>query len=142
MPEFSVSQQVLVFFIVFFIGSFSGVIFDFFKAIKNVLCLSAKSLFLIDFIISLAITLLVFQLLLRYHWGEVRVYVFISFFSGIILYYLFMGRYCYRVFYRFFRRCLKIAIKIIFFVKDLQNKSRIKIKRIVKYWRSFFRKEK
>lgn len=142
MTDFSVGLQVLVFFIVFFVGSFSGIVFDLFKAIKNVLYPSNKILYLIDFIISLAITFIVFQILLRYHWGEVRVYILISFFCGIVIYYLFLSRCLYGVFYRFLRKCFKIIIKVISFMKDLCDKGRIKTKRMVEYWGSFLRKER
>lgn len=142
MIESSASQQVLVFFIICVVGFFTGIIFDFFRAIKIVFQLRSIILFLIDLIVSLVISFLVFQLLFQLHWGEIRVYIFVSFFSGIILYYLFISRCLYRAFYRFFRKCLKMILKIYSIGKDLQSKSRIKINRIVKYWGSVFRKEK
>ncbi|MGI5881702.1 MAG: spore cortex biosynthesis protein YabQ [Dethiobacteria bacterium] len=142
MPDFSVGQQVFVFFLILFTGLFSGIIFDFFRVMKNVLFLPSKFLFLSDLIVSLVLTLLVFKLLLVYHWGEMRAYIFISFFGGIILYYLFWGRYCTRVFYRYFRRSFKIVMKIISFMKDFSGRGRIKIRQMIKYFGSLFRKEK
>lgn len=142
MIESSAAQQVLVFVVLCFIGFFAGIFFDLFKAIKNAFQLSSRVLFLIDLLLSLLLTIAVFQILFQLHWGEVRIYVFVSFFCGIILYYFLAGRYVSLVFQRFFRKCLKIVRKIFSIWKDLHNKSRIKVNRVIKHFSNFFRKEK
>jgi len=142
MIESSVTQQVLVFVVLCFIGFIAGIFFDLFRAMKSTFQLSSRVLFLLDLLLSLLTTIAVFQILFQLHWGEVRIYVFVSFFCGIILYHLLAGRYVYLVFQRFFRKCLKVVLKFFSIWKDLQTKNRIKLSRIVKFFSKFFRKEK
>jgi len=135
-------QQVLVFFVIFFVGFFAGVFFDLLRAIKKVFQLGSKILFWVDILFFLLITVIVFQVLFLLHWGEIRVYVFISFFCGIIFYYLFASYWFYRVFHKFFNKCLNIIINILLIWKDLQNKSRNIINRRIIFLKSLLGKEK
>ena len=142
MIDFSIEQQILVSLIIFFIGLSAGVFFDLIRAMVKTFQLGTKILFIADILFSLAVTVVVFQVLFNLHWGEVRVYILIFFFLGIVLYYFFISRYLYRVFYKFFNKCLNIIIKIFSIWKVLQNKSRIIINWAILRLKNIFRKGK
>ncbi len=142
MSDFIIEQQVVVFFTILFFGFLAGFFFDLFRAVKNVFQLRSSVLFLTDFLFSLLITWIVFQVLFQLHWGEVRVYVFISFFCGITLHYLFVSQYLYRCFYRFLNKCLKTIIKILDRGEELHKKSRIIVNQKIVRWRNIIRKGK
>lgn len=142
MSDLIIKQQVVVFVTILFVGFFAGFFFDLFRAVKNVFQLRSSVLFLTDLLFFLLITWIVFQVLLQLHWGEVRVYVFISFFCGITLHYLFFSPSLYRFFYRLLNKCLKTIIKILAKWEELRTKSRIIVNQKIIHWRDLIRKGK
>lgn len=90
------SQQFMVFIMVLFSGWLWAMLFDFARALKKVLLLPGGILFLMDLLLCLLAALVVYQFLFTFNQGEVRFYVYLSFFLGMIIYYFFYNRYLYK----------------------------------------------
>lgn len=117
----SVEQQFLVFLYLTAAGMAMGLFFDFFKAGSKVFNFSRKSIFVLDLFICLSAALIVFQALFLTNEGEVRFYVFLALFFGIIFYYIFLSRNLYQLFLKLFKTIKKIIIKMLRIKAALQD---------------------
>lgn len=105
MYNFSQEQIFMLFFI---IGLIIGIIFDFFRAIRKNFKAS-DIITLIEDIIFLGITaLLIIFCIIRINGGEVRFYIFLGIFFGILIYSLTISNLCVIIFNIIVRLCKKI----------------------------------
>ncbi len=90
------SQQVIVFIVILTAGLLTGLLFDLMRAISRVLQLPKSVLFLADMLLSLCVAFIVYQILYLFNQGELRFFVYLSFFLGIVFYYYFCSRHLYK----------------------------------------------
>lgn len=126
MYNFSQEQIFILFFV---IGLIISIIFDFFRAIRKNFK-SSDFVTLIEDIVFLGITsfLIIFSII-KINGGEVRFYIFLAIFFGILLYSLTISNLCVIIFNVIVRICKKI-FQIPFLVskkaiKMLKNQLRI-----------------
>lgn len=123
----SVEQQFFVFCYLVAAGVLMGLFFDFLKAAGRVLNFSGISIFFLDIFVCLAAALIVFQGLFLTNRGEVRFYVFLALFTGVVVYYFLFSPKVYPLFLKLFKFFKKVIIKI------------LKFKRL---WQDYFRKKR
>lgn len=105
MYNFSQEQTFILFFI---IGLIIGIIFDFFRAVRKNFR-SSDFTTLIEDIAFLAFTsFLVIFSVIRINGGEVRFYLFLGIFFGILIYSLTISNLCVIIFSVIVRLCKKI----------------------------------
>ena len=121
MPTATVGQQFIVLLYLSAAGMMMGAAFDLTKAWHKVFHFSRALFFVADFVICLVAALAVFRVLYITNWGEVRIYVFLALFLGIIIYYALCGRFFYLNFLNFFKAVNKFFIKIAKIKRDLQD---------------------
>lgn len=107
-------SQEEVFLLFFIIGIIIGLVFDFFKVLRK----SFKTKDLITFIEDLLFLLISGSLIIfgviKLNGGEVRFYLFLGIFFGILIYSLTISKLYVIILYEFVRICKKI---IIFFIQ-------------------------
>lgn len=105
MYNFSQEQIFMLFFI---IGLIIGIIFDFFRGIRKNFK-SSDFMTLIEDIVFLGLTsfLIIFSII-RINGGEVRFYLFLAIFFGILLYSLTISNLCVIIFSVIVRICKKM----------------------------------
>lgn len=107
MYNFSQEQIFMLFFIV---GIIIGIIFDFFRAIRKNFK-SSDMATLIEDIIFLAITIvLIIFSIIKINGGEVRFYLFLGIFFGILIYSLTISNLCVIIFKVIVRLCKNIFL--------------------------------
>jgi spore cortex biosynthesis protein YabQ len=124
MWEMSIEQQLVVFLLLLLLGFLSGLLFDVLRACGKGFGLSKYTVFLTDLVFCLIFTLVVFQILYVFNWGEVRFYIFFAIIMGLIFYYGFCSRFVYNRLRLFF----KILHQRIFY--------------LYKRWQEFFKKNR
>lgn len=112
-------EQVFIFF--FFIGMVIGMLLDFFRAIRK--CFkTSDNITLIEDILFLIVSgsIIVFGIL-NLNNGEIRFFIFLAIFFGLLIYFLTISNLCVIILYVFVNLCKKI-LKIPFLCfKKLQN---------------------
>lgn len=124
MYNFSQEQIFMLFFV---IGLIIGIIFDFFRAIRKNFK-SSDIATLIEDIVFLSITsfLIIFSII-RINGGEVRFYLFLGIFFGILIYSLTISNLCVIILNVIVRLCKKLfQIPICIFKKSLKGICQIK----------------
>lgn len=105
MYNFSQEQIFILFFI---IGLIIGVIFDFFRAIRKNFKSSDFITLIEDIAFLFIISILVIFSIIRINGGEVRFYLFLGIFFGILIYSLTISNLCVIIFSVIVRLCKKI----------------------------------
>ena len=126
MYNFSQEQVFLLFFIV---GIIIGFIFDIFRAIRKNFKAHDKITFIEDLIFIILSGYLVIYSIIKINGGEIRFYLFLGIFFGILIYSLTISNLCVIILYEFVKICKKILeipyysiIKIINFTKKVAKK--------------------
>lgn len=110
MNYFSQEEVFLLFFI---IGLIIGLIFDFFKVLRKAFKTSDLITFVEDLLfLFMAGSLIVFGII-KLNSGEVRFYLFLGMFFGILIYSLTISKLYVIILYEFVRICKKIVMFII-----------------------------
>lgn len=107
MKVFSQEEVFLLFFI---IGVIIGLVFDFFKVLRKVFKTKDLITFIEDLLfLFISGSLIVFGII-KLNGGEVRFYLFLGIFFGILIYSLTISKLYVIILYEFVRICKKIAI--------------------------------
>lgn len=110
MNYFSQEEVFLLFFI---IGLIIGLIFDFFKVLRKAFKTSDLITFVEDLLfLFMSGSLIVFGII-KLNSGEVRFYLFLGMFFGILIYSLTISKLYVIILYEFVRICKKIVMFII-----------------------------
>ncbi len=83
----SMLSQARAFFMTIGIGIIAAFGYDYYRAVRRAFKLKKAGVFLGDLIFWLATTVVVFALLLKANWGELRMYVFLGLGLGALLYF-------------------------------------------------------
>lgn len=94
--DVSLGQQIAMVFVLMAAGFLTGLLFDLMRAVHRVSQFPKAVLFLTDMTLSVSVTFVVYQVLYMFNQGELRFFVYLSFFLGIIFYYYFCSRYLYK----------------------------------------------
>lgn len=113
----TLSMQFYSFFLTVCIGFVIGVIFDLYRVVLGLLHPRKVATNLGDFFFWVFITIVVFVLLMFGNWGEVRLYVFLGLFLGLIAYLKLLSKYIILSIVW----CINIIGKCIFWVKKGVN---------------------
>lgn len=105
MYNFSQEQIFMLFFI---IGLIIGIIFDFFRAIRKNFRASDFVTLIEDIVFLSMVSALIIFSIIRINGGEVRFYLFLGIFFGILLYSLTISNLCVIIFNIIVRLCKKI----------------------------------
>ncbi len=111
MSYFSQEEVFLLFFI---IGIIIGMIFDFFKVLRKSFKTKDIITFVEDLLFLFATGSLIIFGIIKLNSGEVRFYLFLGLFFGVLIYSLTISKLYVIILYEFVRMCKKI---VIFFVK-------------------------
>lgn len=112
-------HQVEAFAATILIGMAAGFCYDYYRVVRGVFRLKKVGTFLGDIIFWLLTTALVFVLLLRGNWGEVRLYVFVGLSLGAFLYYrLFSVQFSRLVRLKFylFQKTWELLVKLVLLI--------------------------
>ena len=99
-------EQIFIFF--FIIGIIIGIIFDIFRVIRKSFKTSDILTFIEDFIFLGLTSILVIFSIIKLNGGEVRFYLFLGIFVGIMIYSLTISNLCVIILYVFVNICKKI----------------------------------
>ncbi len=112
-------EQIFIFF--FIIGIIIGIIFDIFRASRKVFKTS-DNLTLIEDILFLMISgFLLIISIIKLNNGEIRFYLFIAIFLGILIYSLTISKMCVIILTGFVEICKKILFIPFFLFKNIKN---------------------
>lgn len=98
--------QIFIFF--FIIGIIIGLTFDVFKAIRKCFKTPDKVTFIQDLLFIIISTYLIILGIIKLNSGEVRFYLFLGIFLGIIIYFLTISNICVIILYVIVEFCKKI----------------------------------
>ena len=104
-------QEFMVLLVILAAGFLTGVFFDLARVAGKILLIHRSIIFLADLLLCLAAALAVYQFLFIFNQGEVRFYVYLAFFLGIVSYYLFCCPYLYKSILHNLKYMLKQWIK-------------------------------
>ena len=96
-------EQIFIFF--FIIGIIIGIIFDIFRVIRKSFKTSDLLTFIEDFIFLGLTSILVIFSIIKLNGGEVRFYLFLGIFVGILIYSLTISNLCVIILYVFVNIC-------------------------------------
>lgn len=99
-------EQVFMFF--FIIGIIIGIFFDMFKVLRKAFKTSDLFTFIEDFIFLLGSSILIILGILKLNSGEIRFFLFLGIFFGILSYSLTISNLCVIILYTFVEVCKKI----------------------------------
>lgn len=99
-------EQVFMFF--FIIGVIIGILFDIFKVLRKSFKTSDFITFIEDLIFLLLSGILIISGILKLNGGEIRFFLFLGIFFGILSYILTISNLCVIIFYTFVKTCKKI----------------------------------
>jgi len=105
MYNFSQEQTFILFFI---IGIVIGMLFDIFRAIRKSFKTSDIMTMFQDIIFMITSGIFVIYSIIILNGGEIRAYLFISIFLGIVIYSLTFSKICVIIFYVFVKTCKNI----------------------------------
>ena len=99
-------EQVFIFF--FIIGVIIGIFFDMFKVLRKAFKTSDLFTFIEDCIFLLGSSILIILGILKLNSGEIRFFLFLGIFFGILSYSLTISNLCVIILYTFVEVCKKI----------------------------------
>lgn len=121
-------SQVQIFIFFFIIGIIIGIIFDIFKVLRKVFRTSDLFTFIEDFIFLLITSILIILGILKLNNGEIRFFLFLGIFFGILSYSLTLSNLCVIILYTFVGFCKKI----LYFIYSCFKKVIINLKTTIK----------
>ncbi len=107
-------SQEEVFLLFFIIGIIIGLVFDFFKVLRKLFKTKDIVTFIEDLLFLLISGTLIVLGIIKLNSGEVRFYLFLGMFFGVLIYSLTISKLYVIILYEFVRICKKI---IIFFIQ-------------------------
>ncbi len=125
MHSFSQGQIFMFFFI---IGIIIGIFFDIFRVIRKSFKTCDKTTFVEDLAFIILSGSLVIYSIIKINGGEVRFYLFLGIFFGILIYSLTISNLCVIILYEFVKICKKILKIPFYFIK----KSIFFMKKVIK----------
>lgn len=118
MYDFSQEQIFLFFFI---IGLIIGFIFDFFKVLRKSFKTSDYITLMEDIIFLIICSIIIIAGIIKFNGGEIRLYIFLGIFFGILIYSLTISNLYVIILYEFVKICKKIlSIPIFYLIKHLK----------------------
>lgn len=139
MMELYVEQQAGAFFGMILCGIGFGLVFDFFRAIRKIFPMNSLAVSLSDLLFWLICAGMVFGSVKLTNRGELRMFSFLGFFSGITAYFLVFGSYVVRwmaAILRWLLRVIIITVRILWFPFRLLSKPLSKLgKKGKKVWK-------
>ncbi len=108
MMEIYVAQQGRAFLGMLLCGIGFGLVFDFFRAIRKIFPMNGLAVNLSDLLFWLICAVLVFASVKLTNRGELRMFAFLGFFSGMIAYFLVFGSYIAK----WMAACLRCLIRV------------------------------
>ncbi|WP_350343746.1 spore cortex biosynthesis protein YabQ [Proteinivorax tanatarense] len=78
--------QGYIFLVMLVLGVILGMLYDIYRFLKGRLGWKGRELYLTDGVFWLIVTVVAFCVLLLSNWGQLRVYIFISIFAGLVFY--------------------------------------------------------
>lgn len=120
-------EQIFIFF--FIIGIIIGIIFDIFRVIRKSFKTPDLVTFIEDFIFLLITSFLIIFSIIKLNGGEVRFYLFLGIFSGILIYSLTISNFCVIILSGFVRICKKIFKIPYICIKRILKRSKSMIKK-------------
>ncbi len=102
----SIEQQIISFSVTVSLGMIMGFVFDMYYCLRKIIKPSKIVIHLVDILIWMFLTALVFFVLLLTNWADVRFYVFIGIGMGLIIY--------YTLFSKIIKKCLNSLILFLF----------------------------
>lgn len=108
----SVKVQAYIFFTVFYGGLIVGFIYDIYRGLRSYLNPTRIATFIEDLVFWIIITLIVFFILIKSNWGELRGYIFIGLFLGIYLYLKTLSKLVYPILLKLLRLIYLILSKL------------------------------
>lgn len=112
-------EQIFIFF--FIIGIIIGILFDIFKVLRKTFKTSDFVTFIEDLIFLFLSGNLIISGILKLNSGEVRFFLFLGIFFGILSYILTISNLCVIILYTFVRTCKKILKYPICCLKKIFN---------------------
>lgn len=116
--ENSVKLQAYIFFTVLYGGLIIGFVYDLYKGLRYYLNPTKILTFVEDLIFWIVATFIIFYILIKSNWGELRGYIFIGLFFGIYLYFKVLSKLIYPILLKLMEGiCLIIdkVVKVLFF---------------------------
>lgn len=120
-------EQIFIFF--FIIGVIIGILFDIFRAFRKSFKTSDKITFIEDITFLLIAGLLLITSIIKLNNGEIRFYLFIAIFLGILIYSLTISKLCVIMLCVLVEICKKIVLIPFMWIKMLLK---LRKKRIIK----------
>lgn len=120
-------EQIFIFF--FIIGIIIGIIFDIFRVIRKSFKTPDILTFIEDFIFLGVTSILIIFSIIKLNGGEVRFYLFLGIFVGILIYSLTISNLCVIILYVFVNICKKIFEIPISCIKNIGKYSKKIIKK-------------
>lgn len=120
-------EQIFIFF--FIIGIIIGIIFDIFRVIRKSFKTPDTITFIEDLIFLILTSILIIFSIIKLNGGEVRFYLFLGIFVGILLYSLTISNLCVIILYVFVSICKKILEIPISCIKNIGKYSKKIIKK-------------
>lgn len=122
-------EQIFIFF--FIIGVTIAIIFDFFRAIRKNFKSSDIATIIQDIMFLFISGSLIIYSIIKLNNGEIRLFIFIGIFLGILMYSLTISKLCVIILYEFVKVCKKIFLFPYFcYKKVFNNKKNAEIRRI------------
>ena len=113
-------EQIFIFF--FIIGIIIGFLFDIFRVLRKSFN-TPDLITLIEDILYLSITgVLIIYSIIKLNNGNIRFFIFVAIFLGILIYSLTIGKLCVIIFYVIVESCKKIFLFPILLIKKIINK--------------------
>ena len=110
-------EQIFIFF--FIIGVIIGILFDIFRVLRKSFKTPDSITFLEDLTFLISSGMLLIYSIIKLNNGEIRFYLFIAIFSGILIYSLTIGKTCVIILYVFVNLCKKIFLFPFFCYKNI-----------------------
>ena len=127
--NFFTQEQIFIFF--FIIGIIIGVLFDFFRAIRKNFVATDIATIIQDILFLILSGSLIICSIIKLNNGEIRFFIFLGIFLGILMYSLTISKLCVIILYEIVKGCKKIFLFPYFcYKKIINNKKKAEIKRI------------
>ena len=120
-------EQIFIFF--FIIGITIGIIFDIFRVIRKSFKTPDLITFIEDLIFLIITSFLIIFSIIKLNGGEIRFYLFLGIFVGILIYFLTISNLCVIILSGFVRICKKIFKIPYICIKRILKHSKCMIKK-------------
>lgn len=104
----SLKVQSYIFLTSIYGGLLVGLVYDLYKVFRYFLKPKKIATIIEDVLFWFVITIIVFTVLIKSTWGELRGYIFIGLFMGVFLYFKFISKVIYPILIRLFKLIISI----------------------------------